>query len=205
MIKTPQTAHIQPHPFNPSNDRQVRGVCACDLGILPSSRDKTAKVWAEEKEAGGRGFALLTTLVGHTGYVGPVAFIAPGARDDLPNGAVVTGALPGRAMMRGAANGPPVPLSPQQQSVRAPSDPHPTPLSLSTPLPCTHTHTHTHNTKQARSTRPCACGTPWPRASSPCSRATSTRSRRSRCSRAARSRRRRSTSESPPAAVIMGG
>ena len=145
MIKTPQTAHIQPHPFNPSNDRQVRGVCACDLGILTSSRDKTAKVWAEEKEAGGRGFALLTTLVGHTGYVGPVAFIAPGARDDLPNGAVVTGALPGRAMMRGAANGPPVPLSPQQQSVRAPSDPHPTPLSLSTPLPCTHTHTHTQH------------------------------------------------------------
>ena len=39
---------------------QVRGLDVCDLGILTSSRDKTAKIWAED----GTGcYSVLHTLV----------------------------------------------------------------------------------------------------------------------------------------------
>lgn len=81
----------------PTPHTQVRGVCACDLGIVTSSRDKTAKIWAQDGAAAGGGaagcFAPVQTLVGHTNYVTAVAYIPPGARPDLPNGAVVTGSL----------------------------------------------------------------------------------------------------------------
>ncbi|KAI8476175.1 MAG: WD40-repeat-containing domain protein [Monoraphidium minutum] len=71
------------------HQEDVRGLDVCDLGLLTSSRDKTIKLWAED----GGGFSVLHTFEGHTGYVGPVAFIPPGARPDLPNGAVVSGSF----------------------------------------------------------------------------------------------------------------
>lgn len=45
------------HPRAPAP--QVRDVCACALGVLTSSRDKTVKIWAED----GACFSVLHTLV----------------------------------------------------------------------------------------------------------------------------------------------
>ena len=39
---------------------QVRGVAACDLGIVTGSRDKTVRLWVEE----GKAYTLLNTMVG---------------------------------------------------------------------------------------------------------------------------------------------
>ncbi len=43
---------------------QVRGVAVCPLGILTASRDKTVKLWAEDKGADGHpGYTLTQTMV----------------------------------------------------------------------------------------------------------------------------------------------
>jgi len=41
---------------------QVRGLCICELGLLTSSRDKTAKLWHEEST---NVFKAVTTYVRH--------------------------------------------------------------------------------------------------------------------------------------------
>ncbi|KAK9806981.1 hypothetical protein WJX72_009418 [[Myrmecia] bisecta] len=70
------------------HEEDVRGLCVCDLGLITGSRDKTVKIWHEE---GPNSFSVVTTLVGHTDFVGPVAYIAPGLAKEFPSGAVVSG------------------------------------------------------------------------------------------------------------------
>jgi hypothetical protein len=40
---------------------QIRGLCTADIGIITTSRDKTAKIWAEESSTT---YNVLQTLVG---------------------------------------------------------------------------------------------------------------------------------------------
>mmetsp|Transcript_16702 Transcript_16702/g.36120 ORF Transcript_16702/g.36120 Transcript_16702/m.36120 type:complete len:835 (+) Transcript_16702:62-2566(+) len=70
------------------HDEDVRGVLSCDLGILTSSRDKTLKLWVEESD---KSYTLLNTMVGHTDYAGPLAYMTPGLSAGFPQGAVVSG------------------------------------------------------------------------------------------------------------------
>lgn len=66
----------------------VRGVRAsAELGILTSSRDKTAKIWKEQ----GRDFVEDSTLVGHTDFVVPISSTPSGTILEVPNGGVLTG------------------------------------------------------------------------------------------------------------------
>lgn len=69
--------------------QQVRGVAACDVGLLTGSRDRTVKVWAPE---GAHCFTAVRTLTGNAGFVGPVAYAPPGLMPNAPNGAVISGA-----------------------------------------------------------------------------------------------------------------
>jgi hypothetical protein len=82
-------AHI-PCDLTPNpTKQQVRGVAACDVGLLTGSRDRTVKVWAPE---GAHCFTAVRTLTGNTGFVGPVAYAPPGLMPNAPNGAVISGA-----------------------------------------------------------------------------------------------------------------
>ena len=61
----------------------------CPLGVLTGSRDKTVKVWAPDEATGS--YSLVQTLVGHTDFVVAVLYVPPGANDDYPAGAIVSG------------------------------------------------------------------------------------------------------------------
>ncbi|CAL8462941.1 g2475 [Coccomyxa elongata] len=69
------------------HDEDVRALCACDLGLITASRDKTIKLW---REVDGK-YEVETTFVGHQGYVTAVAYIAPGLLPGLDHGAIVSG------------------------------------------------------------------------------------------------------------------
>ncbi|PNW78780.1 hypothetical protein CHLRE_09g389912v5 [Chlamydomonas reinhardtii] len=71
------------------HDEDVRGVVVCPLGVLTGSRDKTVKVWAPDEATGS--YSLVQTLVGHTDFVVAVLYVPPGANDDYPAGAIVSG------------------------------------------------------------------------------------------------------------------
>ena len=124
--------HVRVLTINPL--WQVRGLCVCELGLLTSSRDKTAKLWQEQSA---NAFTVIKTYVrrawprqndvvmlcsflhatmqgdatrgallslrlcdqiqklqvGHTDYVGPVAYLPQGTSARMPKGAVITGLL----------------------------------------------------------------------------------------------------------------
>ncbi|TVU40852.1 hypothetical protein EJB05_14332, partial [Eragrostis curvula] len=69
----------------------VRGICICgDAGIATSSRDRTVKFWTRHPEKN-REYVLSKTLVGHSSFVGPLAWIPPSER--FPEGGIVSGGM----------------------------------------------------------------------------------------------------------------
>lgn len=73
------------------HEDDIRGICICgDLGIASSSRDRTVKFWIPDSEKKHR-FVLSKTLVGHSSFVGPLAWIPPS--DRFLEGAIVSGGM----------------------------------------------------------------------------------------------------------------
>lgn len=73
------------------HEDDVRGICVCgDSGIATSSRDRTVRFWSPDPSKG-RGYFLSNTLVGHSSFVGPLAWIPP--NDRLPEGGIVSGGM----------------------------------------------------------------------------------------------------------------
>mmetsp|Transcript_25549 Transcript_25549/g.75534 ORF Transcript_25549/g.75534 Transcript_25549/m.75534 type:complete len:390 (-) Transcript_25549:1330-2499(-) len=78
----------------------VRGVLAWEVQrpggtwaqrcIATSSRDATIRTYVSE---GNWRYAHTRTLTGHTSYVGPLEHIPPGAVEQLPHGAIVSGSM----------------------------------------------------------------------------------------------------------------
>mmetsp|Transcript_9394 Transcript_9394/g.57327 ORF Transcript_9394/g.57327 Transcript_9394/m.57327 type:complete len:750 (-) Transcript_9394:942-3191(-) len=70
------------------HEEDVRGVSPCgEDRIATSSRDKTIKVWKKREE----GYQIECTMVGHTDFVGPLAFIPPRISEYYAGGALVSG------------------------------------------------------------------------------------------------------------------
>lgn len=68
---------------------QVRGACVLsESAIATGSRDKSVRIWVTEDSGG---FALSKTLIGHTSFVGPVAWIPPCAQ--YATGVLVSGGM----------------------------------------------------------------------------------------------------------------
>ncbi|KAL6647131.1 hypothetical protein ACP70R_014568 [Stipagrostis hirtigluma subsp. patula] len=73
------------------HEDDVRGICICgDVGIATSSRDRTVKFWTRHPE-NKREYVLAKTLVGHSSFVGPLAWIPPS--DRFPEGGIVSGGM----------------------------------------------------------------------------------------------------------------
>lgn len=73
------------------HEEDVRGIGICgEYGFATGSRDKTVRLWAAQ-EVEEDGYRLEKTLVGHTSFVGPVAWIPP--NDKLPKGGLVSGGM----------------------------------------------------------------------------------------------------------------
>ncbi|KAG8100851.1 hypothetical protein GUJ93_ZPchr0013g36109 [Zizania palustris] len=73
------------------HEDDVRGICICgDAGIATSSRDRTVRFWTKHPEKK-HGYVLSKTLVGHSSFVGPLAWIPPS--DRFPEGGLVSGGM----------------------------------------------------------------------------------------------------------------
>uniref|UniRef100_A0A0E0LGL7 Phospholipase A-2-activating protein n=1 Tax=Oryza punctata TaxID=4537 RepID=A0A0E0LGL7_ORYPU len=73
------------------HEDDVRGICICgDAGIATSSRDRTVKFWTQHPEKKHE-YILSKTLVGHSSFVGPLAWIPPS--DRFPEGGLVSGGM----------------------------------------------------------------------------------------------------------------
>ncbi|KAK1301231.1 hypothetical protein QJS10_CPB13g00110 [Acorus calamus] len=73
------------------HEDDVRRICVCDdAGIATSSRDRTVRFWSPDPE-NPRKYALSKTMVGHTSFVGPLAWIPPS--EGFEDGAVVSGGM----------------------------------------------------------------------------------------------------------------
>jgi phospholipase A-2-activating protein len=70
---------------------KVRGICICGgSGIATSSRDRTVRLWTADPSAKHK-YSLSKTLAGHTGFVGPLAWLA--SPDRFPQGTLVSGGM----------------------------------------------------------------------------------------------------------------
>lgn len=58
-----------------------------NAGIATSSRDRTVRLWSLE----GQKYAASRILLGHTSFVGPLAWISP--NEEFPEGGVVSGGM----------------------------------------------------------------------------------------------------------------
>ncbi|KAF0908304.1 hypothetical protein E2562_024718 [Oryza meyeriana var. granulata] len=73
------------------HEDDVRGICICgDTGIATSSRDQTVRFWTQHPEKKHE-YILSKTLVGHSSFVGPLAWIPPS--DRFPEGGLVSGGM----------------------------------------------------------------------------------------------------------------
>ncbi|KAG9130365.1 hypothetical protein Leryth_004346 [Lithospermum erythrorhizon] len=73
------------------HEDDARGICICgNTSIATSSRDGTIRHWTLDQE-NNRDFSMSKILVGHTGFVGPLAWITP--NDEFPEGGVVSGGM----------------------------------------------------------------------------------------------------------------
>ena len=84
--------------FTPLIDlcHQVRGLGVSHDGVIATgSRDKSVRVWNSKKDE--REFSLDKTLVGHTNFVGTVAWIPP--NESLPAGGLVSGGMDTRVLV----------------------------------------------------------------------------------------------------------
>ncbi|AEE76160.1 unnamed protein product [Arabidopsis thaliana] len=73
------------------HDDDVRGICVCnDENIATSSRDRTIRVWSLDP-SDKRKYTSEKILLGHTSFVGPLAWIPP--TDEYPEGRLVSGSM----------------------------------------------------------------------------------------------------------------
>uniref|UniRef100_A0A0D6QXS4 Phospholipase A-2-activating protein n=1 Tax=Araucaria cunninghamii TaxID=56994 RepID=A0A0D6QXS4_ARACU len=73
------------------HEEDVRGICICgDSGIATGSRDKTVRFWSVD-ESEKRSYVLRKTMVGHSSFVGPLAWIPPS--EHLPEGGLLSGGM----------------------------------------------------------------------------------------------------------------
>ncbi|KAH1224605.1 Phospholipase A-2-activating protein [Glycine max] len=71
------------------HEDDVRGICVCGSeGIATSSRDRTVRLWSLDDS---RKFVSSKILLGHTSFVGPLAWIPPNS--EFPHGGVVSGGM----------------------------------------------------------------------------------------------------------------
>ncbi|XP_050232267.1 uncharacterized protein LOC126680979 isoform X2 [Mercurialis annua] len=75
------------------HEDDVRGICICgDSGIATSSRDRTVRFWSlDPSDQDKRKYAMSKILLGHSSFVGPLAWIPP--KEDFPEGGVVSGGM----------------------------------------------------------------------------------------------------------------
>ncbi|GAB2267294.1 hypothetical protein Dimus_002279 [Dionaea muscipula] len=75
----------------------VRRICVCDnAGIATSSRDRTVRFWPVDP-AGKYKAASSKILLGHTSFVGPLAWISP--NQQFPDGGLVSGGMDATAFV----------------------------------------------------------------------------------------------------------
>ncbi|KAH9620590.1 hypothetical protein KSS87_005704, partial [Heliosperma pusillum] len=73
------------------HQHDVRRICVCDnAGIATSSRDKTVRFWGINPRNKNR-YVESKVLVGHTSFVGPLAWISP--NQEFPEGGIVSGGM----------------------------------------------------------------------------------------------------------------
>ncbi|PIA55620.1 hypothetical protein AQUCO_00700139v1 [Aquilegia coerulea] len=73
------------------HDDDVRGICICgDAGFATSSRDRTVRFWSVNQQDK-RKYKLSKIMLGHTSFVGPLAWISP--NDKFPEGGIVSGGM----------------------------------------------------------------------------------------------------------------
>ncbi|KAJ4716457.1 Phospholipase A-2-activating protein [Melia azedarach] len=73
------------------HEDDVRGLCVCDnVGIATSSRDRTVRFWSLDP-SDKRKYLSSKILLGHTSFVGPLAWIAP--NKEYPEGGLVSGGM----------------------------------------------------------------------------------------------------------------
>lgn len=73
------------------HEDDVRGICVCGSeSIATSSRDKTVRLWALDS-SDKRKFVSSRILLGHSSFVGPLAWISPNA--EFPEGGLVSGGM----------------------------------------------------------------------------------------------------------------
>ena len=61
------------------------------MGIATSSRDRTVRFWSLDS-SDDRRYSLSKILLGHTSFVGPLAWISPDG-DEFPEGGIVSGGM----------------------------------------------------------------------------------------------------------------
>ncbi|XP_062176916.1 uncharacterized protein LOC133881875 isoform X1 [Alnus glutinosa] len=73
------------------HEGDVRGICVCgNAGIATSSRDRTVRFWSLDT-SDERKYAASKILLGHTSFVGPLAWIFP--NEEFPEGGIVSGGM----------------------------------------------------------------------------------------------------------------
>ncbi|CAI9769098.1 unnamed protein product [Fraxinus pennsylvanica] len=73
------------------HEDDARGICICDdAGIATSSRDRTIRFWTLD-ESNKRDYNLSKILLGHTSFVGPLAWVPP--NEEFPEGGIVSGGM----------------------------------------------------------------------------------------------------------------
>ncbi|KDO51450.1 hypothetical protein CISIN_1g0043291mg, partial [Citrus sinensis] len=73
------------------HEDDVRGICVCDnVGIATSSRDRTVRFWSLDP-SDKRKYHSSKILLGHTSFVGPLAWISP--NEEFPEGGLVSGGM----------------------------------------------------------------------------------------------------------------
>lgn len=74
------------------HEDDARRICVCDnAGIATSSRDKTVRFWPVDPANKNKVLSSPKIMVGHTSFVGPLAWIAP--NDEFPEGGIVSGGM----------------------------------------------------------------------------------------------------------------
>ncbi|KAG6711561.1 hypothetical protein I3843_05G053600 [Carya illinoinensis] len=73
------------------HEDDARGICVCgNAGIATSSRDRTVRFWSLDP-SDQRKYAPSKILLGHTSFVGPLAWISP--NEEFPEGGIVSGGM----------------------------------------------------------------------------------------------------------------
>ncbi|KAJ7001199.1 phospholipase A-2-activating protein-like [Populus alba x Populus x berolinensis] len=85
------------------HEDDARGICVCgNAGIATSSRDKTVRYWVPDP-TDKRKFELSKTLLGHSSFVGPLAWIPP--NEVFSEGAIVSGGMDTMVFVWNLSNG----------------------------------------------------------------------------------------------------